>query len=442
MVIHSEMDNLLWNPYMGCGFYPVSANEYDESYFDKCDSYADTEIGVGVNNFRIDLVNKYVSGKILDIGIGSGTFIERRGNCLGYDVNPTGIKFLKEKELYFDPYENDLKDFEGITFFDVLEHIEDPTKILDRIGNQIVFVSIPIFKDKEQIRNSKHFRPTEHYHYFTEQGFLIYMWFNGFELVEKCDGEIKAGREDIMTFVFRRFKGEKKIIINQFNKIGDILVSIPASKELIRMGYKVCYPMYHHMLGLKYHFPSIEFIDKNDLIIDYDCRELCVNGLNLIVPLRYSNNIINNGIRIFGLRSKTELYNKYFGLGLDKDFWRTLNWDRNLDKEKELMNKLGVEDGEKYNLINEFYAGGYKRIITVQNRYKNIYMDKVEGFDILDWSHVIENAETIHTVVTSLLIITEVLSTRAKELHLYKRPHEPDMENVKHLIKKIWTEHK
>lgn len=233
-----------------------------------------------------------------------------------------------------------------------------------------------------------------------------------------------------------------KTIINQFNKIGDILISIPMSRELIKDGHTIVYPVYKHMLNLQKHFPDIEFIDMNELDIDYESRELVTDGDKTIFPLRFSNTITNSGGRMTGLTSKSELYNKYFNLDIEFDIWRDLTWERDIEKEKELSERLMIKEGEKYNIINENYAGAHKREIKVDNGYKNIYMEPIEGFSILDWSYVIENATTIYTVVTSLLIMAEILNLNAKELHMYKRPHEIDMINVNCLITKNWIPHK
>lgn len=198
------MGKLIWNSKTGVGYYPVERSEYDKEYFNKYFGYEDTKIGREINKFRTDIVNKYTEGNVLDIGIGSGAFIKTRGNCVGYDINPQGIKWLNGRGIFFNPYDKDMSQIDGLTFFDSLEHIQDPSILLDKVHNQHVVVSIPIFKNLEHILGSKHFRPTEHYHYFTESGLIKYMEENGFKCLETSDGETKIGREDIYTFIFKR----------------------------------------------------------------------------------------------------------------------------------------------------------------------------------------------------------------------------------------------
>jgi hypothetical protein len=196
---------LVWFPEKEVGYYPVrTANKYNDAYFDNYAQYEGEEIGKCLNDFRVSLVNEYTSGLVLDIGIGSGTFMNRRGNCFGYDINPKAVSWLMERGMFFDPYMESLVSVKGITFFDSLEHIRYLSKILNKISNQFVFVSLPIFRDLQHLLKSKHFKKDEHYYYFTKTSFIEYMLFLDFVLLEIRDDEMKCGREDIYTFVFRK----------------------------------------------------------------------------------------------------------------------------------------------------------------------------------------------------------------------------------------------
>lgn len=176
---------------------------YDQAYFDKYVSYEGTKIAQKLNAFRTDITRKYCS-TLLDIGIGSGEFIKSsKVLTYGYDINESGVQWLKERNLYLDPYTDDTDLVQGFTFWDSLEHIPEPIAIIERVP-AYAFVSLPVFADLKQIRRSKHYRPNEHYFYYTFDGLVRLFDYGGFELVEFSDGEILAGREDIYTFVFRR----------------------------------------------------------------------------------------------------------------------------------------------------------------------------------------------------------------------------------------------
>ena len=206
-MIHKVGNNLLsWDAEKEIGFYPIQDTRYDDSYYRASIENSLSPVAEELNEFRTRLVNSYVDGTVLDFGVGAGQFMRWRGNCLGYDICPKSVAELRRGKFFFDPYKEDLDEraIEGVTFFDVLEHLPKPEIILDRIKEQYVFISIPIFRDRDHVLKSKHFKIHEHYWYFTQKSIREFMTSCGFELIECRDGEIKAGREDIYTYVFLR----------------------------------------------------------------------------------------------------------------------------------------------------------------------------------------------------------------------------------------------
>lgn len=201
-----EKNLLKWDEKKELGFYPVEGTWYNESYFKDSIKNSQSPIAKELNKFRIKLVNSYTSGTVLDFGVGCGQFVHWRGNCLGYDVCPQSVTWLEKEGLFFDPYEEDLNErgIEAVTFFDSLEHLYDPRTILERITKQYIFVSLPIFRDKAHVLKSKHFKPREHYWYFTQKSIRAVMKDCSFDLLDRRDDETQIGREDIWTLVFRR----------------------------------------------------------------------------------------------------------------------------------------------------------------------------------------------------------------------------------------------
>lgn len=200
-------NELVWLPEQGIGYYPVEEFPYDQDYFDKYQSYVDTGIGMAINHDRVSLVKFYTEQNIVDVGIGSGVFVETFGEkASGFDVNPAGIKWLKDRELYCDVTTEEV---DSMCFWDSLEHIKDPTQTLDNI-RQYAFISTPIYNDVDHILRSRHFRKDEHCWYWTKKGLILWMKNFGFDFVESNCMEIDAGREDIMSFVFLRSGASKK----------------------------------------------------------------------------------------------------------------------------------------------------------------------------------------------------------------------------------------
>lgn len=176
---------------------------YDEPYYAKCASYEDQEIARKLNAGRIALVARHFGAqhRVVDIGIGSGEFIKKRGNTFGRDVNPVAIEWLKRNDLWAEHLDH----FGGFTFWDVIEHIETPEAVLQHVPlHGFAFFSIPVFGDLRRVRESKHYRPGEHLFYWTDTGFERWLSAHGFMLLERSDFETQAGRESIMSYAFKR----------------------------------------------------------------------------------------------------------------------------------------------------------------------------------------------------------------------------------------------
>lgn len=211
---------LRWDINKEYGFLDIVPREYDAEYFKKYLEYADTDMGKKLTAERIAFVDKWCypgggRGVVLDIGVGCGQFVESRENTYGYDINKTAVEKLKKIDRYIDiPAVKELAFF-GYTFWDSFEHIKDHSELLGKIWpgyfegcneKARVFISIPIFRDVKHVLESKHFRIDEHYWYFTAQGLVKYMSDHGFSCLDVDDFEnrYKAGREDILSFVFEK----------------------------------------------------------------------------------------------------------------------------------------------------------------------------------------------------------------------------------------------
>lgn len=180
--------------------------EYGPSYFDTYVKRENSDIAKKLNAHRCSMVEKRCK-RVLDIGVGSGEFLKTLDiDGCGYDINPCGVKWLEERKAFVDPYRGIPQDVDGITLWDTLEHMEEPSVFLQMVERQFVFVSLPIFQNLFKVRQSKHYKRGEHLLYFSVAGLTNLFYDNGFELLEVSDGETTAGREDILSFVFRRYE--------------------------------------------------------------------------------------------------------------------------------------------------------------------------------------------------------------------------------------------
>jgi hypothetical protein len=136
---------------------------------------------------------------------------------------------------------------------------------------------------------------------------------------------------------------------------------------------------------------------------------------------------------------------KYMLLEADPELWRTLSFNRNLEKENQLKQLLNINPNDKFIFINNNFAGpeyNYKIDINYQTNLKIIYQDYIDGFTLLDWCGVLEQASEIHTVSTAIFFVIEALKLEKTPLHLYPRkPLDKDLSPIKTLISNKWICH-
>lgn len=200
----SSDGDLVLCPDHGVAYQLDMSHRIEVPYFDKCGGYEGQEIARKINAGRIALVNQYVGSyaDVLDVGVGSGEFIKSRPYTFGYDIDPEAVKWLKATARYTRNFAG----FLAFTFWDVLEHVENPADDYFRhiSAGSHLFTCLPIFADLKRIRESRHYRPGEHLYYWTESGFVEWMRRHRFVLLERDDFETRAGRDSILSFAFRR----------------------------------------------------------------------------------------------------------------------------------------------------------------------------------------------------------------------------------------------
>lgn len=180
---------------------------YDAKYLANYDAYAVGPIADALNKGRCAMLARHVGdgATVLDIGAASGQFVRLARSygfaASGFDVIPEANARLREAGLYAD----NPADFDALTMWDSIEHMDEPEHWLGRVRKgSVLIAATPIFDDLRNIRASKHFKPGEHLQYWTAQGFVDYMALYGYRLLETSTHETDAGREDIGAFAFCR----------------------------------------------------------------------------------------------------------------------------------------------------------------------------------------------------------------------------------------------
>lgn len=191
---------------------PDGKYTYGQQYWDEYKRRECSNTSIVLCHLRMKLVENYLARNLLDIGIGSGAFIKyiycnsESIKASGYDVNEYGIRWLENKGIYFNYIKEDITKFDTITYWDSFEHLtkEEHAHLHRCKRGTHVFISIPIISRDEDVKKNKHYKPAEHLWYFTSHGLRGYMTDYHFECLETNDIEMRAGRKDIHTFVFRK----------------------------------------------------------------------------------------------------------------------------------------------------------------------------------------------------------------------------------------------
>ena len=200
--------------------------------------------------------------------------------------------------------------------------------------------------------------------------------------------------------------------INQPEGLGDILFCQKiAHRALTEFGCeKVIWnvsPIYSYLKDYLIHEnvffePSSHQVSHSEEIINND--EL------LYIPLLTSDRKSNYPDN----RAHGHIKYKFF---FDTNFLDWKNYfeiKRNLERENELINRLGININEPYNFINPCYGTppNFRKNdkISPKNDYPNISLEIIPDVHIFDWLTIIENAKEIHTMETSLYYLIEKLS--------------------------------
>ena len=180
---------------------------YGADYLAKVQAYEGSPIATKVHAGRLQMLRRHLKpgASLLDWGAGSGEFVrDARGAgyaAKGFDVIAETRAALAAAGAFAD----EPTGFDALTLWDTLEHLEAPDAVLSRVSwGAAVFVSVPIFRDLSRIRDSRHYRPGEHLYYFTAPGLIYWLALWGFRFLESSAHEIRAGRDSIGAFAFRR----------------------------------------------------------------------------------------------------------------------------------------------------------------------------------------------------------------------------------------------
>jgi hypothetical protein len=230
----------------------------------------------------------------------------------------------------------------------------------------------------------------------------------------------------------------KTLYIQQPFGIGDCIFTQTIAQDYIQSGYNVIWPVEPHFVeGLKAAYPKVDWRSKKQVKINYENRVHYIDEHgNEYLPMRYAESLL-------GLPYKYHMKSKYDFLGKDWRRWKEhATPQRDEEKEAHLMETLQINKDESYTLVNTTFGSGFQREIKIPKQARQINMRAIDGFSLFDWCSVIENASEIYAVSTSTLYLFEILTLKAKQIHLYRRlPYENHFDFVKFLFTKNYILH-
>jgi len=185
------------------------------------DAYLDSYIKLGDANYKMaHLRLGYLIGSlgfapasVLDVGFGTGEFLDVAKHmipvCYGNDIFqhsvPTNCTFV-EDIFSVTP--------EVVTFFDAIEHFENPYETMTQLKAEYVVISLPDchYISDEWFESWRHHKPNEHLWYFNTESLVKFMAVCGYECLNTCNIEdvlrVSPGNySNILSGVFRRSRG-------------------------------------------------------------------------------------------------------------------------------------------------------------------------------------------------------------------------------------------
>ena len=218
-----------------------------------------------------------------------------------------------------------------------------------------------------------------------------------------------------------------KYCIDQPGSLGDILFSIKIAEELSKSG-----EVYWYIAPCFWESGVSRIKTSSNVHMGPDI-------------LRYIGEAKN--IKLTDLTERHDpnlMIKKYEVAGVDWEDWADyLKYERNLETENDLKEFLGIKDGDRYILINEHYGMeqihlGVKQGLPKDYPGKIIEMKIFNESTIFDWCGIIEDAEEIHTVDTSIQYVIETLDLPNTKLVAHPR-HYKTIPIVSKLFKKSWN---
>ena len=231
-----------------------------------------------------------------------------------------------------------------------------------------------------------------------------------------------------------------KIMIDQPHGIGDVMFIQKIVKRYADMGFKVVFPLLDRHYWIASYFESHPNVEYQILGTDFEYSNEFTKLHNetankpFTSPIRHSDKFVFLPIgSAYQAMNGSMMTSKYSFLKMDWSDWANyVKINRLPKKEAELEEKLKIEGS--YTLVNGHCSTGEMQINTQLNA---VYLREIPGFTLFDWIGVIEKAERVITIDTSLVLLCEVLKLQ-KPLYVISRYKPVSFEPIVNILKLPW----
>lgn len=249
----------------------------------------------------------------------------------------------------------------------------------------------------------------------------------------------------------------KECLIYQPCGNGDQWFLLKAARYFYDLGYRVTWPVVHEYIWMQQHVPWIHWISWGDTVRKLTHQDTLPDSVQFKNKEKYNPylpNILSGDfiyINGFAPFSGRVMESKYTSIGQDYRGWHEfVRFDRNSGRERQLLNRLNISNSEKFCFVNRNF-----QLRPTVLKYENIKIDPsfynkrvvelsiINGFTSVDWLAVIERADSIHMIETSLNYIMESPQVRhnlTSDLHLYSRCG--NFSEVDYLFTLPWNYHR
>ena len=247
---------------------------------------------------------------------------------------------------------------------------------------------------------------------------------------------------------------KKTCLICQPCGLGDIFYMQKIAKTYYDKGYEIWWPVIHEFNFLKEYIPYINWVsweDKDQKLTGPPFGDHIKFPYKEIYDYSQPHIFTEEFVYINGFSSvppdELMMPYKYKKCNLEGNNWVDyFNFERNVERENELYNLIGLKGDEDYVLVNRLFqtrphVSFYSPISNDPNYYGKAVVEWTiaDGYNPFDWCKVIENASSIVTIDTSIQYLIEKLAPpKVNEYICYPRNGQSTIDQIEFLFKTPW----